>query len=58
MVFVFASSLFINPLGLYLALVPSDPKNQVDIWIYTQNHQSQHLVQVVLEVLQGALQMN
>ena len=45
--FVIASSPSIDPLGLYLAPVPSDPMNQVDVWTYIHNHQSQHRVQAV-----------
>ena len=33
--------------GFYLAPVPTDPKNQVDVWIHSQQRHGQPLVQVV-----------
>ena len=32
---VVVSSPFLRPLGIYLALVPSNPKNQVDVRIHS-----------------------
>ena len=45
--FVVVSSPFVRPLGIYLALVPSNPQNQVDVWIHSHPWHSRPLVQVV-----------
>ena len=45
--FVVVSSPSIRPLGFYLALVPSDPLNQVDIWFHSLRLHGRPLVQVL-----------
>ena len=45
--FVVATSPFITPLGFYLAPVPGNPLNQVDIWIHSPRWHGKPLVQVV-----------
>jgi hypothetical protein len=45
--FVIVSPPNLMPLGFYLAPVPSNPKNEVDVWINTQQWHGQPLVQVV-----------
>jgi len=37
----------VRPNGIYLAPVPSNPKNQVDVWIHSLPWHSRPLVQVV-----------
>ena len=36
-----------TPEGFYLAPVPTDPKNQLDVWVHSQQFHGQPLVQVV-----------
>ena len=36
-----------RPFGIYLAPVPSNPKNQVDVWIHSYRWHGRPLVQVV-----------
>ena len=45
--FVIVSTPWIIPEGFYLAPVPTDPKNQVDVWFHPQQFHGQTLVQVV-----------
>ena len=45
--FVVVSSPSIRPLGFYLAPVPSDPLNQVDIWFHSLRWHGRPLVQVL-----------
>ena len=45
--FAVITSPFINQFGLYLALVPDDPTNKVDVWVRSQPFHGQPLVQVV-----------
>ena len=45
--FVVATTPFITPLGFYLAPVPRNPKNPVDIWIHSPKWHGQPLVQAV-----------
>ena len=44
--FAVVSSPFINPLGFYLAPVPSDNQNNVDVWIHSQPYHGVPLIQV------------
>ena len=44
---VVVSSPFVRPLAFYLAAVPSNPQNQVDIWIHSPPWHARPLVQVV-----------
>ena len=39
--------LFINPLGIYLAPVPSNTYNEVDVWFHSPPWHGHPLVQVV-----------
>ena len=45
--FVIVSSPFVRPPGFYLAPVPSNPQNQVDVWIHSLPWHGRPLVQVV-----------
>ena len=45
--FVIVSSPFVRPLGIYLAPVPSNPKNQTDVWVHSYPWHGRPLVQVV-----------
>ena len=45
--FVLITSPFVRPLGIYLAPFPSNPQNQVDVWIHSHPWHSRPLVQVV-----------
>jgi hypothetical protein len=40
------TSPFVNPLGIYLVPVPSDPQNNVDIWIMSYMYHGYPLIQV------------
>jgi hypothetical protein len=44
--FVVTTSPFVNPLGAFLAPVPSDPQNNVDIWIRSYMWHGRPLIQV------------
>jgi hypothetical protein len=44
--FVVVTSPFVSPLGVYLASVPSDPQNNVDIWIRSYMFHGYPLIQV------------
>jgi hypothetical protein len=44
--FVVTTSPFVNPLGVFLAPVPSDPKNNVDIWFRSYMYHGLPLIQV------------
>ena len=44
---VIVSSPFINPLGIYLAPVPSNTYNEVDVWFHSAPWHGHPLVQVV-----------
>ena len=46
--FVILSSPFINPLGIFLALVPYNTYNEVDVWFHSLPWHGHPLVQVVL----------
>ena len=38
---------FVRPLGIYLAPVPSNPQNKVDVWMHSNPWHSRPLVRVV-----------
>ena len=44
--FAVVTSPFVNPLGIYLAPVPSDPQNNVDIWFRSYMYHGYPLIQV------------
>ena len=44
--FVVTTSPFVNPLGVFLAPVPSDPQNNVDIWFRSYMWHGRPLIQV------------
>ena len=45
--FIVVTSPFVRPLGIYLASVPSNPQNRVDVWVHSHPWHSRPLVQVV-----------
>ena len=44
--FAVVTSPFVNPLGIYLVPVPSDPQNNIDIWIMSYMYHGYPLIQV------------
>ena len=45
--FVVVTSPFVTPLGMFLAPVPADPTNKVDVWVRSYPWQGTPLMQVV-----------
>jgi len=45
--FVVVTSPLITPLGMFLAPVPTDPTNKVDVWVRSYEWHGQPLIQVV-----------
>ena len=45
--FVVVTSPFVTPLGMFLAPVPTDPTNKVDVWVRSHQWHGQPLIQVV-----------
>ena len=61
------TSPFVNPLGIYLVSTPSDPQNNVDIWIMSYMYHGYPLIQVkqsagsftpVTNVINGSMPTN